>query len=81
MLRKLSIMFLVGIFMVGFMIPKTSFAQEYSKEVNVKDNDQALENAEQEKLINTIKPYVHVDADGKLILKNVPEDLYKEYKS
>ncbi|MCY8007425.1 hypothetical protein MOC99_01435 [Bacillus haynesii] len=45
----------------------------------MKDNDQALENAEQEKLINTIKPYVHVDADGKLILKNVPEDLYKEY--
>lgn len=75
----MSIIILVGIFIVGFMVPKTSFAQESAKEGNVKDHDQAILNAEQEKLINTIKPYVHVDADGKLFLKNVPEDLYKEY--
>ncbi|WP_195257879.1 hypothetical protein [Bacillus paralicheniformis] len=77
MLRKLSIMFFVGIFMVGFMIPISSFAQESSKEIKEADNNQAI--AKQEKLINTIKPFVNVNADGKLFLKNVPDDLYKEY--
>ncbi|MFT0800351.1 hypothetical protein VSK91_02635 [Bacillus swezeyi] len=79
MLKKLSFVFLVGIIMVGFAVPQSSFAKESSRAVNTEKNDHTLLNVEQEKLINNIKPYVHLNTDGKLVLKDVPEKLYKKY--
>lgn len=53
--------------------------KEPEKVYKVKTDDQTSLDAEQQKMIDTVKPYVSVSKDGLLSLNKVPKALYEKY--
>ncbi|MCY7585214.1 hypothetical protein MH131_15825, partial [Bacillus safensis] len=80
---KIMIMALVSVLVLS-VAPNVSAYESNVKEpervYKVKTDDQTSLDAEQQKMIDAVKPYVSVGKDGLLSLKNnVPNSLYEKY--
>ncbi|WP_144481729.1 hypothetical protein [Bacillus pumilus] len=80
---KIMIMALVSVLVLS-VAPNVSAYESNVKEpervYKVKTDDQTSLDAEQQKMIDAVKPYVSVGKDGLLSLKNnVPSSLYEKY--
>lgn len=53
--------------------------KEPERVYKVKTDDQTSLDADQQKMIDAVKPYVSVSKDGLLSLNNVPKSLYEKY--
>ncbi|MFP3419409.1 hypothetical protein R0K30_06820 [Bacillus sp. SIMBA_154] len=79
---KIMIMALVSVLVLS-VAPNASAYENNVKEpervYKVKTDDQTSLDAEQQKMIDAVQPYVSVGKDGLLSLNNVPNSLYEKY--
>ncbi|AYJ91050.1 hypothetical protein F9231_14125 [Bacillus safensis] len=80
---KLKIMIMALVSVLVLSVAPNASAYENVKEpervYKVKIDDQTSLDAEQQKMIDAVKPYVSVSKDGLLSLNNVPKALYEKY--
>lgn len=79
---KIMVMALVSVLVLS-VAPNVSAYESNVKEpervYKVKTDDQTSLDADQQKMIDAVKPYVSVGKDGLLSLDNVPNSLYEKY--
>ncbi|PCK18816.1 hypothetical protein CEY02_18155 [Bacillus pumilus] len=79
---KIMVMALVSVLVLS-VVPNASAYENNVKEpesvYKVETDDQTSLDADQQKMIDAVQPYVSVDKDGLLSLNNVPNSLYEKY--